>query len=47
MTDHLEVTAGIDMDAYSHQDSPSAPVQPVRIGLEPVEEKVSDVSRGF
>jgi hypothetical protein len=29
-----EVTAGVDMEQWSHADSPSMPVQPVRVGFE-------------
>uniref|UniRef100_A0A6M3J5A5 Uncharacterized protein n=1 Tax=viral metagenome TaxID=1070528 RepID=A0A6M3J5A5_9ZZZZ len=54
MFPHLESTAGVDMEQWSHsdgdavkvseyclyalslQDSPSMPVQPVRIGFEPM-----------
>ena len=42
MKDHLEVTVGVDPDQYSHpeyEDSPSAPVQPMKVGFEPVEEE--------
>ena len=44
MTTHLESTAGVDMEQYSHPqdiDSPSAPVQPVRIGFEPIRAECS------
>ena len=34
--EHLEVTASSDMEAWTHEDNPSMPVQPVRVGFEPM-----------